>query len=199
MWEARTRAVPSGLRFDLFRGRSPLSFRELFHLFENDADFTRWYAETLAGCGLAAFFWEHPPLTTETFDDEAEFVLIESSALAGLHSEPEPFASHFSSHPDAEVVTFANPSGDALLVAPRPLGPLEAYCHLAVFVRNAPATQIQSLFKTAARAVHENLSRTPSWLSTSGLGVSWLHVRLDRRPKYYQFTPYKTAARRVRG
>ncbi|MGI9175867.1 MAG: DUF6940 family protein [Rhodothermales bacterium] len=23
------------------------------------------------------------------------------------------------------------------------------------------------------------------WLSTAGGGVSWLHVRLDSRPKYY--------------
>jgi hypothetical protein len=29
------------------------------------------------------------------------------------------------------------------------------------------------------------------WLSTAGAGVSWLHVRLDDRPKYYQFEPYR--------
>jgi len=27
--------------------------------------------------------------------------------------------------------------------------------------------------------------------STAGAGVSWLHVRLDDRPKYYGFKPYK--------
>lgn len=31
----------------------------------------------------------------------------------------------------------------------------------------------------------------PLWVSTSGLGVSWLHVRLDSRPKYYTYAPYK--------
>ena len=29
------------------------------------------------------------------------------------------------------------------------------------------------------------------WLSTSGLGVPWLHVRLDSEPKYYTWTEYK--------
>jgi hypothetical protein len=29
------------------------------------------------------------------------------------------------------------------------------------------------------------------WLSTSGLGVSWLHMRLDSTPKYYNWQPYK--------
>lgn len=31
----------------------------------------------------------------------------------------------------------------------------------------------------------------PIWLSTSGLGVYWLHMRLDRRPKYYTYEPFK--------
>ena len=31
----------------------------------------------------------------------------------------------------------------------------------------------------------------PIWLSTAGMGVPWLHVRLDSRPKYYAFGPYR--------
>ena len=192
MWEACTQVVSSGFRFQIFEGTARLSFRELFNLLENDSDFGRWYGETLASCGLAAFFWEHPPLTVATVDDEAEFVLLESSALAGLRAEPEPFESQFSAHPTAAVLTFPNLSGDAQLVVPRPIGPIEAYGHLAVFVRSAPRTQVQSLWKAAAQLLRENLSSTPRWLSTAGLGVSWLHIRLDTRPKYYQFAPYKT-------
>jgi hypothetical protein len=30
------------------------------------------------------------------------------------------------------------------------------------------------------------------WVSTSGLGVYWLYIRLDSFPKYYNFQPYKT-------
>ena len=29
------------------------------------------------------------------------------------------------------------------------------------------------------------------WLSTSGMGVSWLHVRIDQVPKYYTFPAVK--------
>lgn len=29
------------------------------------------------------------------------------------------------------------------------------------------------------------------WISTSGLGVSWLHVRLNFYPKYYSHNSYK--------
>jgi hypothetical protein len=31
----------------------------------------------------------------------------------------------------------------------------------------------------------------PVWLSTSGLGIYWLHFRLDTVPKYYTYAPYK--------
>ena len=30
------------------------------------------------------------------------------------------------------------------------------------------------------------------WLSTAGMGVYWLHVRVDSRPKYYRYQGYKT-------
>jgi hypothetical protein len=39
--------------------------------------------------------------------------------------------------------------------------------------------------------MEKRLSASPVWLSTSGLGVYWLHVRLDTHPKYYQYQPYK--------
>jgi hypothetical protein len=40
--------------------------------------------------------------------------------------------------------------------------------------------------------VHDGaMGEEPRWLSTSGLGVFWLHVRLDQRPKYYAHTPYR--------
>lgn len=31
----------------------------------------------------------------------------------------------------------------------------------------------------------------PIWLNTAGGGVAWLHIRLDHRPKYYRYLPYK--------
>ena len=194
MWEARIRELPAGNRFQVFQDHSRLSFRELFSLLEDDSDFARWYTQTLAGCSLEAYFWEHPPLSTETFDQDAEFVLIGAPSLARLRPEPAPFESRFARHPDADVITFPNLSGDALLIVPRPIGPFEAYPHLAAFLRHAPEPQVRSLWQSAAEAVRENLSHNPRWLSTAGLGVSWLHLRLDTRPKYYRFSPYKAWA-----
>ena len=87
-----------------------------------------------------------------------------------------------------------NLGGDALLIAPSPVGPPEAYPHLAAFLRLAPEAQVRSLWRHAAGALRENLGDDPRWLSTSGLGVAWLHLRLDRSPKYYQFEPYRAGS-----
>ncbi len=194
MWEARTHSIPSGLRYQILGEGEQLTFRELFDHLETDATFAEWYSDTLSGASRRAFFWEHPPLTADNFDGMAEFVLIESSSLARLRADPQPFNDQFARHPDAEVITFPNLGRDALLVVPTPIAPHEVYPHLAAFLRGAPKSQIQALWKSAAQAVRESLGPEPRWLSTAGLGVSWLHLRLDTRPKYYRFGPYKAAA-----
>ncbi|MFL6237620.1 MAG: DUF6940 family protein [Thermoanaerobaculia bacterium] len=38
------------------------------------------------------------------------------------------------------------------------------------------------------------LPRTRRSTYGGGAGVSWLHVRLDDRPKYYGYGPYRTEA-----
>ncbi|HEU5075095.1 MAG TPA: hypothetical protein VFU02_12985, partial [Polyangiaceae bacterium] len=66
-----------------------------------------------------------------------------------------------------------------------------AYTHLAAFLRHAPPEQCEVLLREVGFAARECLRNEPFWLSTSGLGVAWLHVRIDSRPKYYQYTPYR--------
>ncbi len=39
--------------------------------------------------------------------------------------------------------------------------------------------------------MEKRVSDKPVWLSTAGGGVPWLHVRLDNRPKYYSYRPYR--------
>jgi len=45
--------------------------------------------------------------------------------------------------------------------------------------------------ESVAEAMTRRIGVKPVWLSTAGAGVSWLHVRLDDRPKYYGFGPYR--------
>lgn len=191
-WTAEVSPQGRALRYRLLLESEPLSFRQLFALLANDTDFTDFYSRTLVDSGLGAFFWEHPPLTVSNIDAPAEFVLLPAPALAGIAAQPGPFAPQFARQPGREVITFENLSGDALLIVPAAAGPIDAFAHLGAFLRGAPVTQVRELWRATAGAVHDYLGETPRWLSTSGLGVAWLHLRLDTRPKYYQHTPYRS-------
>ena len=76
-------------------------------------------------------------------------------------------------------------------MVPRPDRPPSAHGHLAAFVRQAPEPQRHALGESVGGAMGRRLGAAPVWLSTAGAGVPWLHVRLDDRPKYYGYGPYR--------
>lgn len=191
MWTACSKTFPSGERIEIFKGGAQLSFSEFFTLLEKSEDFAHWYSELVASREFDAFVWELPPLTTETIGRGAEFVVKDSVALSQRRSDLTPFQSHFSAKPSSDVIEFPNLGGDAILIVPTPIGSVDSYPHLAAFLRTAQRSQVISLWQVAARALLKNLGPAPRWLSTAGLGVSWLHLRLDTRPKYYSYSPYK--------
>jgi len=128
--------------------------------------------------------------------------------------------SNDSTEDSSMVCSFANLGGDAQLVAPLPQQPSRnccapvlgcsvvndrTYSHLAAFERNAPKCQVSEFWRVGANRMLETLERKhnintqqgrnvedndKTWFSTNGMGVSWLHLRLDGRPKYYDYEPF---------
>lgn len=192
IWTAQIEMIGGGFLYRIFERGNSISFRELFANLESSDEFSFWYTQLLANAKLDAYFWEHPPLDNNTCERPAEFVLIESRQLVSLVADPAPFQHRLENMGQRDIAIFANLGGDALLLAPRPIAADDAYVHLATFVHQAPQEQIRNLWRHTGRLVRETLGNKPFWLSTSGLGVSWLHLRLDQYPKYYQHLAYKT-------
>lgn len=193
MWKANavTMEAQETIRFTICQGERVLSFREVTDGWQHDAGFRAFFNALLAQAPYEAFFWETPPVRQATVAAPFEFVLVNSTQLAGIAADPVPFRAHFAA--GKPVVGFENLRGDAYLVVPCPLGRPECYPHLAAFVRNAPAGQIDALWKCVGQAYQSQPAAAPRWLSTAGLGVAWLHVRIDSVPKYYRHKPYKAA------
>ncbi len=118
-----------------------------------------------------------------------ECVFVSSPLLARIPPDPSPFAEYF--RPGLSVVTFESLGKDALLVAPCPGPQGSNFAHLASFVATASEAQMSALWKSVGEALEKRIHAKPTWLSSAGLGVSWLHIRLDTRPKYYRHAPYK--------
>ena len=146
-----------------------------------------------------------------------EFVIVNRPALK-LFAEGSPDREAFEEHFDgclkkyysnrheskeSGVPTccfFANLGGDARLVSPLPQNEIDDiyFSHLAAFVRHASKDQISEFWRLGAtqylaslKEKRERGSTGKTWFSTNGMGVAWLHLRLDSRPKYYSYDPFK--------
>jgi len=191
MWTSSCHQVNAQTtKFTLNGSAEALSFRTVLELWSVSAEFRKFFSASIRASSFDAFFWETPPVTNQTLDRDFEFVLVHTAALSRLRPDPSPFQAHFLERQD--VLTFPNLGGDAILVVPAPLAEQTCYTHLALFLRGAPPEQVSALWRAAGLAMRERISGQPVWLSTAGLGVSWLHLRLDSRPKYYRHLPYTT-------
>lgn len=178
-----------GNKYQLFQNNVPLKFKEVIELWKNNSDFRIFYNQILKDSPFSAYFWEHPPMKNSTLDQVYEFVLINSKSLKGIWANQQAFQEHFSTQ--KAVVTFRNLSKKSMLIAPCPDMDKDFYAHISSFVRRVSEEQIHVFWETVAEAFEDMLDGQWRWLSTSGLGVYWLHVRIDDRPKYYTYKPYR--------
>lgn len=192
MKEWRVRTFPADAetqRWELLdaQGRT-LTFDDVVRGWREREDFRLFWCSSLRNAPFDAYAWECPPVTANTLSRGFDCVFVASPLLARMPADSQAFAEHF--RPDQSVATFANLGGDAVLVAPSPADGGDNYSHLASFVATAPASQQDALWKAVGEACNRRIGTKPVWISTAGLGVAWLHVRLDDRPKYYRHTPY---------
>jgi hypothetical protein len=174
-------------------GRS-ITFAEVVDRWINDETFRAFFLAELRLTPFVGFFWELPPLQSDTLERPYEHVVLEGNLLERISPDPEPFLNALQASPVSDLVaSFPNIGGDAILVVPKPLAGSVGYGHLGAFLRAAPEKQQHALLTTLGRATEGSLQRRGSrlWISTAGLGVSWLHIRLDSRPKYYKHQPYR--------
>jgi hypothetical protein len=177
-------------KFRVIRNAEPLSYANALDLWQRDESFRSFFISLLAEVPFAAYRWETPPVTCYTVNREFEFVVLDTPSLA-RPPDTRVFANHFAAgESDAGIVVFENLGKDAVLVVPTPRAPDSAYSHLAAFTRNGPASQNHALWQTVGQTMQQKITPRPVWLSTAGGGVSWVHVRLDRWPKYYGFRRY---------
>jgi len=188
-WRIRSiESTQSNLKFRIAQNTTILSNRQVFDLLIQSTGFIEFYNGVLADSGFKAFFWENRPVSVHNMDDLYECNLIRNKLLAGQSPDPHTFENHF--RKEQRVVSFMNLGGDARLIVPCPAKNHPGYAHIGSFVRTAGSGHIRAFWEYVASAMLNSLDESPRWLSTSGLGVSWLHARIDTKPKYYQTEEY---------
>jgi len=181
------------IRLRFAEDRTDLTWSDMLDRWDSDDGFCTIFTNALIEAPMSAYFWETPALTRDSADRPFECVLKHAPGLARLHANVAPFAVQLAAA-QGDVIAFGNLGGDADLVVPRDRGDGADYAHLASFLRTVAPDQVRALWRHVAQPARPWLAREQTcWISTSGLGVSWLHVRLDARPKYYSHAPYRSA------
>ncbi|CAG8764006.1 12329_t:CDS:1 [Dentiscutata erythropus] len=139
---------------------------------------------------LSAYFWECPPVSKESTNKPFEFVVTKSKQLSYIKQDYSSFKEKIIEDLNKDVFSFSNLGKDATLIIPKPCHDLD-YKNLSNFTINAPKEQQIKFWQEVANKLTENLEfGTSKWLSTNGLGVHYLHVRIDDKPKNYSWQEY---------
>ncbi len=134
------------------------------------------------------FFYQTSPITRD-MNTEYKEKFIESDRLEKITQDYSPFAEHFIKPKNKYVTSFLNLSKKTILVVPVPLIKANKtfnYTTIKDFIDNAPAEQQIALWKHVAKIVKQLLKEVDIvYINTHGLGVYYLHVRLDIKPNSY--------------
>lgn len=161
-----------------------------------------------------AIFWECVPITKYEFDKKGfEFVVLPAYELNKRIVDIQPFNEYFTNNykQESTIIAIDNIDKSSRLVIPCPnskiieqintkelnMNDLQHMTHLNIFLKYSQENIKYDLWKKVSEEMLIRINNQSDdykkiWLSTSGLGVSWLHIRLDSYPKYYNYQEYKS-------
>lgn len=169
----------------------PLRWSSFLRLLTKSAPFRRALTTRLRDDAMDAFYFECVPWFAGT-DPVFRFVLVAAPRLRSRAVDERSFSEHFAKG-HGRYRTFKNLRGDSTLVVPAPEGSSKDFGHLASWLRAASEAQADEVWRAVAAAIEAwRPSGRPLWLSTSGGGVAWVHLRLDPRPKYYKHAAFRS-------
>ncbi|KAH9260051.1 hypothetical protein BASA81_001823 [Batrachochytrium salamandrivorans] len=174
-------------------GEGFLTQHQVFSLLADEqsgAELRNSFFQTFGALQSEFYFWECAPMTLESSRTVLfECCVVDYSQVNFPNSSPKAFTKQLDGVGGDGVATFTNLSGDAILVVPSHASGKD-FGNLKRFMQHASPVQAHALLQQVGQAVLQRLNSKPVWVSTSGLGVPWLHVRLDNYPKYYSYKGY---------
>ncbi|EDM25266.1 hypothetical protein LNTAR_24843 [Lentisphaera araneosa HTCC2155] len=166
-----------------------LNYKLFFQKLKSDINFRTIFIEVLQKSNFRSYRFETPVVNSSSNDKPFEFVLVNSPELSNSQDEL-PFHEHMNMNKE-KVISFLNLSKTSQLIIPNKVSSQDIHSHIANFVRKGPLNQIHELFKIVGNTVLNSIGSSNIWISTAGGGVDWLHIRIDKSPKYYRYKKYK--------
>lgn len=185
-------------RFSAFKNSKPLSVKGWIEQVLLDEDKIETFVNYIneQSQDFKAYFFETKGVSNKTCNKDFEFVLVNSERLhqfGKYGADLDAFEEHFDPEENRTCTFFPNLSGSSTLIIPEPIqDDTDVYTHLANFLRLAPTIEICDFWQLVGKQYKLAIQKEKTvWLSTSGLGISYLHMRIDHRPKYYTYDPFR--------
>jgi len=172
------------------RNKKPLTWKEFIS--ESKAkslSLVLQIQEAISRPNLEKIYFNCPPLTSDDLDNPVEFAILDAPLRSS--TDVESFKDKFVGK--SVVTSFNNFNADSLMVCPIPEEgqDVDIYSSLAPFIRSAPIKQQIAFWARVAKDLDTLISERTVWMNTAGDNVSFLHLRLDSKPKYYHYEKYE--------
>ena len=156
-----------------------MTWEDVIKSLKDDIDTFKYkFIRVLLSIKYKAYFWECDKVILK---EPFRFAIFESKTLSERKQDDDAFKGKINC--SKNVISFPSLSKHILLVVPCSKSHYADYTSLATFSRSASIKQQIAFWKKIGAIIKEG-----DWVSTSGLGVSWLHVRISNSPKYYHST-----------
>ena len=145
-----------------------------------------------------AFLYETSPIIKESITHDGIVNItgiyhekfIDSDELDNLSQDSTDFDEYLANPNNEYCTSFYNLSKTTRLIIPTKLNGSN-YKSLKEFIENAPHIQQQYFWKQVSIEAYNMLKQhSKIWISTHGLGVPYLHVRVEVSPKYYKTSEF---------
>jgi len=181
---------------------NPITYKQFLNMIRTNQNFLNDFVEVLkTGTAFGQYYFECKPIKKSTFETQAfEFVLKKADDLANRTPDYAVFENDLENCQGGSIDFTYGLNGDSTLISPcvpKDNNDLQKYTHLAIFVKEAPKSTVDSVFKKAAQVMTDKVSQSSNaeqkwFLSTDGSGgAAWLHVRINKRARYYSFDEYR--------
>lgn len=131
------------------------------------------------------FFYETSVIYKD-LNSEYKEKFIQSNKFNKLEQNSITYKPYFEKSGCKNVVVFLNLDKTCKLVVPQPRNG-KNYTTIKNFIDNASLSQQKAFWKRASSEIKKSLKNDDKlYVSTHGLGISYFHLRLENKPKYYQ-------------
>ena len=171
-------------------GDEILTVREIINFFENKSFVLEFVSIINNTINYNSYFLECPKMNADTLNDEFEFIIYDAkNKFENKSANFDIFCPYSDNHLSFSMKSY---SGNTLIIPNYMKGtPCVNYLNISNFLKNSLDEQIVDLFYLISDNLKKEINSGKTvWLSTHGLGIPWLHIRIDYYPTYYSHKKY---------